>query len=92
MEEGEGIYLRSFFTGSERKQERGREWWERIHGMEREGDGGYLGSEGTQMQVEAVVEWVSGKGTGGKVLDGEKSYGRLGEVRCPVLVLAGRED
>jgi pimeloyl-ACP methyl ester carboxylesterase len=93
MEENERIYLRSFFTGGERKQERGREWWERIHGNEREGDGGYLESEGTKMQVEAVVKWVSGKGTdGNEVVDGEKSYERLGEIKCPVLVLAGKED
>ena len=93
MEENERIYLRSFFTGNERKQERGREWWKRIHGKEKEGDGGYLGSEGTKMQVEAVVKWVSGKGTDGKeVVDREKSYERLREIKCSVLVLAGKED
>ena len=45
------------------------------------------------MQVEAVVKWVSGKGTDGKeVVDGEKSYERLADIKCPVLVLAGKEN
>ncbi|KAN0090035.1 alpha/beta-hydrolase [Hyaloscypha variabilis] len=93
IQENEKIYLRAFFTGGEGKQERGREWWGRIHGNEKDGDGGYLVSEGTKMQVEAAVKWISGKGTDGKeVVDGEKSYERLGEIKCPVFVLAGKED
>jgi hypothetical protein len=66
--------LRAFFTGGEGKQEMGREWWGRIHANEKDGDGGYIGSEGTKMQVEAVVKWISGKGVdGNEVVDGEKS-------------------
>ncbi|KAE8447520.1 hypothetical protein EG329_010650 [Mollisiaceae sp. DMI_Dod_QoI] len=93
MEENERVYLRSFFTTGAEKQAKGKEWWARIHGKEMVGRDGYLGAEGTKLQVEAVVKWVSGAGTDGKeVKDGEKSYERLGEVKCPELVLAGRED
>lgn len=93
MEENEKIYLRAFFTSSPGKQEKGREWWARLHGEEMKGKDGYLGAEGTKMQVEAVVKWVSGAGTNGKEVPAEeKSYERLGEIKCSVLVLAGKED
>lgn len=97
MEENKSIYLRAFYTPTPKQQEKAEEWWTRIHPSApqflRRGSDLYLDSDGTKAQVEAIVKWVSGAGTDGTpVKENEKSYERLSDIKCPVLVIAGKED
>ena len=81
-EENQAGFLRTFFSGSERKQEVGREWWARMNGARKERSD-YVGEEGTKRQTAAVMKWAGGE-------DRENgSYDRLHLIKIPVLVVNG---
>jgi pimeloyl-ACP methyl ester carboxylesterase len=87
-EEKEDAFLKTFFSASEEKQARGREWWRRVHerslatsGEERSD---YLGPEGTGRQIKAVMKFAGGESDG--------AFERLGELDIPVFVVNGNKD
>ena len=79
----------SFFPPGGRGEEAAARYWERVRRAARDsGDEEsslmLLGEEGTKRQYATVVEWANGEGKG--------SWERLGELRCPVLVMNGDDD
>jgi pimeloyl-ACP methyl ester carboxylesterase len=84
-EESEEAFIKTFYTQSETKISRGKEWWKRMN--ERTEDRSpYLHMEGSMKQAGAVGAWF----TPGENPD--NSYDRLGELKMPVMVVNGDND
>jgi len=82
-EENKEAFLKTFYTHSEEKQALGAKWWERMHERVEERSN-YVGPEGAQRQIDALMSFVTG-GPGG-------SFERLGEIKIPVFVAGGDND
>jgi pimeloyl-ACP methyl ester carboxylesterase len=81
-EENREGFLRTFFSGSDKKQQVGQEWWDRMT-KARKDRSDYVGEEGTNRQTAAVMKWAGGE-------DRENgSYDRLHLIKIPVLVANG---
>jgi pimeloyl-ACP methyl ester carboxylesterase len=81
-QENREAFLRTFFSWSDKKQQVGLEWWERMN-KARKGRSDYVGEEGTKRQTAAVMKWAGGQ-------DRENgSYDRLHLIKIPVLVANG---
>ncbi|MCJ1339634.1 hypothetical protein MMC09_004924 [Bachmanniomyces sp. S44760] len=80
-------FLKTYYSLTEEKQAQGEEWWKRMtdaRTVEPRSD--YVGEEGTQLQIKAVMNWLTEGG------EGEHSHERLGELKMPVFVAAGDGD
>jgi pimeloyl-ACP methyl ester carboxylesterase len=78
-------FLAAFYSPTEKKQARGDKWWKRMNAA-RSNRSDYVGPEGTQAQVNAVVRWAN------RDFTSEGSYDRLHELKIPVLVANGDND
>lgn len=83
--EAHDAFLSAFYTLSERKQDVGNRWWSRMTAA-RSDRSTYVGPEGTQAQIGAVIRWSDPE------YASEGSYDRLHELRLPVLVANGDND
>ncbi|KAI5463899.1 Alpha/Beta hydrolase protein [Mariannaea sp. PMI_226] len=84
QEEYDG-FLAGFYSLSPKKQALGDNWWKRM-AEARSDRSNYLGPEGTQAQIAAVVRWSDPS------FASEASYNRLHEIKIPVLVANGDGD
>jgi pimeloyl-ACP methyl ester carboxylesterase len=83
-EEFEHAFIKTFYTESESKTPRAKEWFKRIN--ERTEDRSpYLNKEQTMRQVTAVGAWQQAGNP-------DNSYHRLGELKMPVMVVNGDDD
>ena len=84
-EEAEEAFIKTFYSQSETKIARAKEWWKRVY--ERTEDRSpYLDMEGSMRQATALGAWF----TPGSNPD--NSYDRLGELKMPVMVVNGDDD
>lgn len=77
----EELAVRTWFSQSAASQEAGRAWWARMHERQVEGENraDFLEGEGMMTMFKASALW-------------EGSYDRLGDIKIPVLVVAGQRD
>ncbi|KAK9364722.1 Alpha/Beta hydrolase protein [Lipomyces kononenkoae] len=78
-------FLKTFYTLSDKKQAIGEKWWKRMTSA-RKDRSDYLGPEGTQNQIAAVLKWLGGE------FREDGSYDRLGELTLPVFIANGSND
>jgi pimeloyl-ACP methyl ester carboxylesterase len=84
-EEAEEAFIKTFYSHSDNKIARGKEWWKRMN--ERTEDRSpYVNMEGSMRQAGAGGAWL----TPGPNPD--NSYDRLGELKMPVMVVSGDDD
>lgn len=83
--ESHDAFLATFYSLSEKKQRLGDKWWHRMNNA-RVDRSPYLGPEGTQAQIGAVLRWAN------REFAQEGSYDRLHEIKIPVLVANGDND
>ncbi|KAK9237499.1 Alpha/Beta hydrolase protein [Lipomyces kononenkoae] len=84
-EENHQGFLKTFYTLSDKKQAIGEKWWKRMTSA-RKDRSDYLGPEGTQNQIAAVLKWLGGE------FREDGSYDRLGELTLPVFIANGSND
>ena len=84
-QEAHDAFLSTFYSLSERKQALGNHWWNRMT-TARSNRSAYVGPEGTQVQIGAVVRWSNPE------FATEGSYNRLHELQIPVLIANGDND
>ena len=84
-EKAEEAFSKTFYTQSETKLAKAKEWWKRVN-QRTEDRSPYLGMEGSMRQAGAVGTWF----TPGPNPD--NSYSRLGELKMPVMVVNGDDD
>ncbi|KAF7163051.1 hypothetical protein CNMCM5623_008071 [Aspergillus felis] len=84
-QEAHDAFLSTFYSLSERKQALGNRWWKRMT-TARSNRSAYVGPEGTQVQIGAVVRWSN------RDFALEGSYDRLQELQMPVLIANGDSD
>lgn len=84
-EEEHGGFLSAFYSLTPKKQEVGEKWWKRMT-TARSNRSDYVGPEGTNAQVGAVIRWSN------REYASEGSYDRLHEIKIPVLVANGDND
>ena len=84
-EEGEvkAAFLHTFFSSKEGKHRAGEMWWKRMVAA-RKSKARYLTGDDVDLQLSAILKWYDSE------YREEGSYGRLGEIRCPVLVAGAR--
>ena len=76
--------VKTFFSWSEKKEEVGAQWWERMSGA-RKDRSPMASEESTTRQIGAAQRWF------GEDVKGS-SYERLAEIQIPVLVANGSDD
>jgi pimeloyl-ACP methyl ester carboxylesterase len=84
-DEAREAFLGAFYSLTPQKQALGSQWWKRMRSA-RPDRSDYVGSEGTQAQVAAVMRWSNAE------FASEGSYDRLHEIKIPVLVANGDDD
>ena len=78
-------FLKTFYSLSDKKQAIGESWWERMTSA-RKNRSDYLGPEGTQKQIAAVMNWL---GENSRELG---SFDRLDRIKIPVYIANGSKD
>jgi len=84
-EEARKAFKWTFFSHSDKKQQVGEEWWQRMTGA-RKDRAPLLGPEGVQNQVAALQRFFSEEHRD------EGSFDRLDQIKIPVLVANGSND
>lgn len=84
-QEAHDAFLSAFYSLSEKKQDLGNLWWSRMT-TARSNRSAYVGPEGTQAQIGAVIRWANAD------FASEGSYDRLEELQIPVLIANGDND
>ncbi|KAK9257922.1 Alpha/Beta hydrolase protein [Lipomyces tetrasporus] len=84
-EEYHNGFLKTFYSLSDKKQSLGELWWKRMTSA-RPNRVDYVGPEGTQRQIAAVMKWAGGE------FREEGSYDRLDQIKIPVLIANGSND
>jgi pimeloyl-ACP methyl ester carboxylesterase len=84
-QEARDAFLTAFYSLTAKKQALGDTWWRRMNAA-RSNRSDYVGSEGTNAQIGAVIRW------GNRDFASEGSYDRLHELKIPVLVANGDND
>ncbi|KAK9489272.1 Alpha/Beta hydrolase protein [Lipomyces doorenjongii] len=84
-EENHQGFLKTFYTLSDKKQAIGEKWWKRMTSA-RKDRSDYLGPEGTQNQIAAMLKWLGGE------FREDGSYDRLAELTLPVFNANGCND
>ncbi|KIW24508.1 uncharacterized protein PV07_10219 [Cladophialophora immunda] len=77
-------FLAGFFGLGEERQKTGEKWWNRITSCSSMWP--FVSTNDLDGQITAMMRWY------GLNHRDEGSYDRLGEIRCPVLILCGQRD
>jgi pimeloyl-ACP methyl ester carboxylesterase len=84
-QEAHDAFLTAFYSLTPKKQALGDTWWKRMNAA-RSNRSDYIGSEGTNAQIGAIVRWVN------RDFASEGSYDRLHELKIPILIANGDND
>ncbi|KAH8800187.1 hydrolase, alpha/beta fold family [Xylogone sp. PMI_703] len=84
LDESTITYL--FFAPNEEGRAFGKVYWDRIHDRKKSGQktASYVTGSGVQAQMSALIQWSTNRDKG--------SYGRLNNIKQPVLIVNGYDD